>query len=63
MIPGIEAPMGRKWLRDTEGEEGVLISLALSVGLVIFAAAGWWTWKILTRIAETVSILPPSDMP
>lgn len=55
--------MGGKWLRDTEGEEGVLISLAVSVGLVIFAAAGWWTWKILTRIAEAISILPPSDMP
>ncbi len=55
--------MGRKWLRDTEGEEGVIISLALSVGLVILAAVGWWAWKVLARIAEAMFILPPGEMP
>lgn len=63
MIPGRKTSMGGKWLRDTEGEEAVIISLALSVGLVILAAVGSWMWNIFTPMTHTTFMLPPREMP
>jgi hypothetical protein len=37
------------------GEEGTLMSLAISLGMVILAILGWWLWKILARIASAIS--------
>ena len=38
-----------------DGEIGVLISLAVSLGMVILTVAGWWLWKILAAIAPVLS--------
>lgn len=63
MIPGRKTSMGGKWLCDTEGEETVIISLAVSVGLVILAAVGLWMWNIFTPITHTTFRLPPRGTP
>lgn len=48
---------------NMEGEESVVISLAISLGMIILTAVGLWMWKIIARIAEAMFILPPSEMP
>lgn len=48
---------------NMDGEDGVVISLAVSLGMIILTGVGLWTWKTLARIAEAMSILPPSEMP
>ncbi len=49
--------------QNMAGEEGVLMSLAISLGMIILTAVGLWMWKVLARIAEAMFILPPSEMP
>lgn len=49
--------------QNMSGEEGVLMSLAISLGMVILAILGWWLWKVLARIVEAMFILPPSELP
>lgn len=55
--------MMTKWPRHTDGEEGVLLSLAVSVGLVALTVAGWCLWKILAPLAQTVSAASSIEMP
>ena len=48
---------------NMDGEDGVVISLAISLGMIILTVVGLWMWKILARVAETMVILPPGEMP
>jgi hypothetical protein len=45
------------------GEEAVVISLAISLGMIGLTILGWWLWKIFARIAEVMFTLPPGEMP
>lgn len=44
-------------------EEGVLLSLGISLGMILLAVIGWWMWKILVPIMEAMFTLPPGEMP
>jgi len=46
-----------------DGELGVLISLAVSLGMVILTVTGWWLWKILAAIAPGLSDLSLIEIP
>lgn len=46
-----------------DGELGVLISLAVSLGMVILTVTGWWLWKILAAIAPVLSGVSSIEMP
>lgn len=46
-----------------DGEIGVLISLAVSLGMVILTVAGWWLWKILAAIAPVLSGVSSIELP
>lgn len=45
------------------GELGVLISLAVSVGMVLLTVLGWWLWKILAASAPVLSSVSSIEMP
>lgn len=49
--------------QNMAGEEGVLMSLAISLGMVILAILGWWLWKVLAQIASALSGVSPIEMP
>lgn len=46
-----------------DGEIDVLISLAVSLGIVILTVAGWWLWKILAAIAPVLSGVSSIEIP
>lgn len=48
---------------NRDREDGTIISLVISLGMIILTAVGWWLWKIFARIAETMFTLPPGEMP
>jgi hypothetical protein len=48
---------------NTDGEERVIISLAISLGMIILAVLGLWLWKVLAPIALVLSGLSPIEMP
>lgn len=48
---------------NMDGKDGIVISLAISLGMIILTAVGLWMWKIIARTVEAMFILPPSEMP
>lgn len=45
------------------GEESVLISLVLSLGLIVCAVGGVWLWKALAWTTGALVQAPPPDLP
>jgi hypothetical protein len=48
-----------KW----DGEERVVISLAIALGIVILAVLGLWLWKVVAPTAPALADRPPIEMP
>ncbi len=46
-----------------EGELIVLISVAVSLGIVALSIIGWFLWNVVVLIIESVSAMNPSDLP
>lgn len=38
--------MPKRYQRRVQDGQAVMISLAVSIGTVVFALLGWWLWKI-----------------
>ncbi|MGH7228070.1 MAG: hypothetical protein ACREIH_02550 [Nitrospiraceae bacterium] len=53
----------RKCLPFWVGEESVLISLVLSLGLIVCAVGGVWLWKALAWITGALVQASPPDLP
>jgi len=49
--------------QNIAGEEGVLMSLAISFGMLILAVLGLWLWKVLAQIAPVLSGVSSIEMP
>lgn len=39
--------MGTEWSRRTAGEVKVLVSLAVSLGMIVLTVAGYFLWNVL----------------
>lgn len=46
-----------------EGELGVLISLAVSLGMIILTVVGWWLWNTFPSLMEAVMSVSSLGMP
>ncbi|TKS60146.1 MAG: hypothetical protein EWM73_03196 [Nitrospira sp.] len=46
-----------------DGELGVLISLAVSLGMVILTVAGWWLWNTFPGLMEAVTSVSSVEIP
>lgn len=53
----------RKCLPFWVGEESVLISLVISLGLIVCAVGGVWLWKALAWTTGALVQAPPPDLP
>jgi hypothetical protein len=48
---------------DRDGEEKVIISLVISLGMIILAVLGWWLWNVLAPIGPALSDVTLVEMP
>ena len=55
--------MIKGYQQGLQEELGIIVSLAVSIGVIMLAVFGWWMWTVLARIVEAMFILPPSEMP
>lgn len=46
-----------------DGELGVLINLAISIGMVLLTVAGWWLWKTFPGTVKAMLFMPSDDLP
>ncbi len=46
-----------------EGELAVLISVAVSLGMVALSLIGWFLWNAAALITESMSAMNPGDLP
>ncbi|MEK6804589.1 MAG: hypothetical protein AABZ34_18300 [Nitrospirota bacterium] len=46
-----------------DGERGVLISLAVSLGMVILTVAGWWLWNTFPGLMGAVMSVSSVEIP
>lgn len=44
-------------------ELGVLISLAVSLGMIILTVVGWWLWKTIPALAEAIFFVSSVEIP
>jgi hypothetical protein len=55
--------MIKRYPQSMQEESGVMISLAISIGMIILAVVGWWMWKIFAPIAQAIFAISPSEVP